>query len=91
MGTKKEPTTAAELTELTVTQLEKLAKKRSITVLRGDGDEGDPLHADYVKALAVDATGRRTVVPHKYVDAQGNPVNDEGERVNKYGDVLEDE
>lgn len=87
---KKDPTTTAELTELSVPQLEKLAKKRTITVLRGDGDEGEPLKEDYVRALAVDATGRKPVFQHKYVDAQGHPVNEEGERINKYGDVLEE-
>ncbi len=95
---KTDPTTAAELNELTVAQLEKLATKRGVTVLRGDGDEGEPLKEDYVKALTVSPTAspntyasRQIVETSKYVDAQGRPVNEAGERIDRRGNVLEDE
>lgn len=96
MATKKDPTTAAELSELSVAQLEKLADKRSVTVTRGDGEEGAPLKEDYVKALTVGAVGmgaaaRRAAEAPKFVDAQGNRVNEEGERTDKYGNLLDEQ
>jgi hypothetical protein len=97
MATKKDPTTAAELSELSVAQLEKLADKRSVTVTRGDGEEGAPLKDDYVKALAggagvgMGAVARRAASAPKFVDAQGNRVNEEGERTDKYGNLLDGE
>lgn len=89
---KHEPTTAAELEALTVADLADLATKRGATVLRGDGEEGEPLKADYVKALAgTTATGARVRQTPKFVNARGDAVNEDGDRVDEFGVAIDNE
>lgn len=85
---KVEPTTREQLAELERDELESLAKKRGVTVRRGDGEDGEPLKEDFVATLA---GARRSKLPPKYVDAKGRPVNEDGERIDERGNVLEDE
>lgn len=49
--------TRDELDGMTKDDLVAEAEARGLTVTRGDGEEGDPLKADYVEALASGATG----------------------------------
>lgn len=44
--------TAAELDAMSKAELVELAESKAITVARADGEEGDPLKGDYVKALS---------------------------------------
>jgi len=45
------PGEAKDWDSLTKAELEAEAEKRGLTVKRGDGEDGDPVKADYVKAL----------------------------------------
>lgn len=95
--------TRDELEELTVEKLEKLASKRDLTVTRGDGDEGDPLKSDYVEALATsygagpgaaaasEPRADTTVPGGSYINAAGERVNAHGKKLDKSGNVIEDE
>lgn len=47
-----EPVSQESLEGKTVAELKKLAEERGLEVTRGDGKEGDPVKADYVKALS---------------------------------------
>jgi hypothetical protein len=42
----------AELEGMTKEELQEEAEKRGLTVTRGDGGDGEPLKADYIKALS---------------------------------------
>lgn len=89
---KAAPTSREELSKLTRDELVDLAEKRGVTVTRADGEEGEPLVDDYIAALATrGVAGRRQTVVHRLRDAQGNPVNEDGERVNARGDVIDAE
>jgi hypothetical protein len=45
-------TPPSELEDMTKEELQEEAAKRGLTVTRGDGGDGEPLKADYVKALS---------------------------------------
>jgi hypothetical protein len=47
-----EPTTDEELEGLTKDELKTLAEERGVTVTRADGEDGEPLKADYIAALS---------------------------------------
>lgn len=51
-GSSGRESAEAELAELSKGELVELAEEHSIEVTRGDGAEGEPVKADYVKALA---------------------------------------
>lgn len=106
--TNKNPTTDRdELESMTKEELVGMAETRGLTVTRGDGEEGDPLKADYVEALATGGTQRaaagkptsgtesgrldETIAGGRYLNAEGKTINAEGKRIDDEGNLVDEE
>lgn len=86
---KKIPQSHAELETMTKDDLVAEADRRGLTVTRSDGEEGEPLKEDYIAAIGAKLSPAARREAPKFVDAQGRPVNEDGERIDERGNVLE--
>lgn len=100
----KHKQTREDLEGMTKADLVALAEKEGITVLRGDGEDGDPVKADYVEALSQGLGDTPSIVTSKsrekgpdetipggsYI-VNGKRVNAHGKLIDEHGTVLEDE